>query len=192
MSERRAMNATIIEAIQVGDAATGARPELLGEAEFQALYRRHGRALWAYLYRLTGRAADADDLVQEAFCRLLATRLATRDDSQLRAYLFRIASNQAVDHWRRQDREKRRDEAAAVEGTVADHGDAVMARRDMARTFQLLKPQERILLWLAHVEAFEHREIAAALGLKASSVPVLLVRARKKLAHLLTSRGLAG
>jgi RNA polymerase sigma factor (sigma-70 family) len=186
------MNALIAETIRVREQTTTAgRASLLSEGEFQSLYRRHGRALWAYLYRLTGNAADADDVVQEAFCRLLATPMVTRDDGQLRAYLFRIASNQAIDHWRRQDRERRRDQAAAVEGTVSDHGDAVAARRDMARTFQMLKPQERFLLWLAHVEAFEHREIAEALGLKAASVPVLLVRARKKLAALLTSRGLA-
>jgi hypothetical protein len=39
-----------------------------------------------------------------------------------------------------------------------------------------------MLLWLAHVEGSEHREIAEALGLKAASVPVLLFRARRKLA----------
>lgn len=187
------MHATIAEAIRVGDrTTTSGRAELLNESEFQALYSRHGRALWAYLYRLTGSGADADDLVQESFCRLLAVPLATRDPGQIRAYLFRVASNQAIDHWRRQDREQRRDRAAAVDETQADHGDTVLKRRDMARTFQLLKPQERILLWLAHVEMFEHREIAETLGLKAGSVPVLLVRARKKLAGLLTSRGLAG
>ena len=59
----------------------GAQAELLSEAEFQDLYRAHGRPLWAYLYRLTGNAADADDLLQEASCRLLATPMATRDDA---------------------------------------------------------------------------------------------------------------
>ncbi len=187
------MNAAVAEVARVGERATvSGHPELLGESEFQDLYRHHGRALWAYLFRLTGLAADADDLVQETFCRLLATRLATRDPAQIRAYLFRIASNQAIDHWRRREREQRRDRAAVSDEPQPDHGDRVLRRRDMARTFQLLKPQERILLWLAHVETFEHREIAETLGLKASSVPVLLVRARKKLAGLLTSRGLAG
>ncbi|MCX6550128.1 MAG: sigma-70 family RNA polymerase sigma factor [Acidobacteria bacterium] len=168
----------------------GARAELLSEAEFQDLYRTHGRALWAYLYRLTGNTADADDLLQEAYCRLLATPLATREDTQLRAYLFRVATNAATDLWRRGGRGSRRTEPLTNDvAAVRDHGDAVALSQDMARTFRELKPQERVLLWLAHVEGTGHAEIASTLGLKAASVPVLLFRARRKLADLIRKKG---
>ena len=196
-------SAAALDAEDVGaqETAAGARAELLSESEFQDLYRLHARPLWAYLYRLTGNAADADDLLQEAYCRMLAAPLATRDDRELRAYLFRVATNAATDLWRRGGRSRRRaeapagaagrnDDAAAVEPSVAaDHGDGAALKQDMARTFRELKPQERMLLWLAHVEGSEHREIAAALGLKAASVPVLLFRARRKLAALLRRKG---
>jgi RNA polymerase sigma-70 factor (ECF subfamily) len=78
MAER----AATLDAEDVGaqQADAGARAELLSEAEFQDLYRLHARPLWAYLFRLTGNTADADDLLQEAYCRMLATPLATRDD----------------------------------------------------------------------------------------------------------------
>jgi RNA polymerase sigma-70 factor (ECF subfamily) len=185
-------HAAALEAGDVGSqlAEAGARAEILTESEFQDLYRLHARPLWAYLYRLTGNAADADDLLQEAFCRMLAAPLATRDDGELRAYLFRVASNAATDLWRRGGRGKRREEPLSEEaaGGARDGEDAVL-KRDMARTFRDLKPQERMLLWLAHVEGSEHREIAAALGLKAASVPVLLFRARRKLAGLLRKKG---
>jgi RNA polymerase sigma-70 factor, ECF subfamily len=168
----------------------GARAELLTEAEFQDLYRAHGRPLWAYLYRLTGSGADADDLLQEAYCRLLATPMATREDSELRAYLFRIATNAATDLWRRGGRGARRMEPITSEtASVGDHAQAVALKQDMARTFRDLKPQERMLLWLAHVEGNAHAEIAAALGLKSASVPVLLHRARRKLSDLLRKKG---
>lgn len=168
----------------------GARAELLSESEFQDLYRAHGRPLWAYLYRLTGNAADADDLLQEAYCRLLVTPIATREDSQLRAYLFRIATNAATDLWRRGGRGTRRPEPLTAEtASVGDHGQAVALKQDMARTFRELKPQERVMLWLAHVEGTAHAEIADTLGLKAASVPVLLHRARRKLADLLRKQG---
>jgi RNA polymerase sigma-70 factor (ECF subfamily) len=185
-------HAATLDAEDVGaqQAETGARAELLTETEFQDLYRLHARPLWAYLFRLTGNTADADDLLQEAFCRMLAARLATRDDDQLRAYLFRVATNAATDLWRRGGRSRRREEPLADEsaGAVPDREDAAL-KHDMARTFRELKPQERVLLWLAHVEGSEHREIAAALGLKAASVPVLLFRARRKLAGLLRKKG---
>ena len=182
-------------ALETGDmgaeqADAGARRELLSETEFQDLYRLHARPLWAYLYRLTGNTADADDLLQEAFCRMLATPVATRDDGELRAYLFRVASNAATDLWRRGGRGKRREEPLSDEaaGPARDGEDAAL-KQDMARTFRELKPQERMLLWLAHVEGTGHRDIAAALGLKAGSVPVLLFRARRKLAGLLRKKG---
>ena len=172
------------------DSDTGARAELLNEAEFQEIYRLHARSIWAYLYRLTGNAADADDLLQEAYCRLLAIPFATRDDRELCAYLFRVATNAATDLWRRGGRGTRRSEPLTSESaTTADHGDGVALKHDMSRTFGNLKPQERMLLWLAHVEGFAHPEIAEALGLKAASVPVLLFRARRKLAALLRKKG---
>jgi RNA polymerase sigma-70 factor (ECF subfamily) len=178
------------EDVSAQQAEAGARAELLNESEFQDLYRLHARPLWAYLYRLTGSAADADDLLQEAFCRTLAAPLATREDNQLRAYLFRVATNAATDLWRRGGRGTRRTEPLEADvPAAASHGDQAALKHDMARTFRDLKPQERMLLWLAHVEGSEHRDIAAALGLKAASVPVLLFRARRKLAGLLRKKG---
>jgi RNA polymerase sigma-70 factor (ECF subfamily) len=184
-------HAAVIRVEDVGaDTLADARAELLTDVEFQELYRVHARPLWAYLYRLTGNAADADDLLQEAFCKLLAVPIETRDAGQLRAYLFRAATNAATDLWRRGGRGTRRAEPLTDDvGATAGHGEAAALKRDMARTFRNLKPQERVLLWLAHVEGSEHREIAAALGLKPASVPVLLFRARRKLAALLRKKG---
>jgi RNA polymerase sigma-70 factor (ECF subfamily) len=59
----------------------------------------------------------------------------------------------------------------------------------MTRVFEQLRPQQRQLMWLAYVEGADHREIAAALGLREQSVRVLLHRARQKLATLLRERG---
>jgi RNA polymerase sigma-70 factor (ECF subfamily) len=196
-----AVHAAALDVEDVGaqQSDAGARATLLNESEFQDLYRLHARPLWAYIYRLTGSAADADDLLQEAFCRMLAAPLATRDEGKLRAYLFRVATNAATDLWRRGGRSRRRAEmpqgdarprgGAAEPSVAADHGDHAALKQDMARTFRDLKPQERMLLWLAHVEGSEHREIAAALGLKPASVPVMLFRARRKLAGLLRKKG---
>ena len=58
------------------------------------------------------------------------------------------------------------------------------------RVFDQLKTQEQTLLWLAYVEGFDHREIAVALDLKEKSVRVLLFRARKKLAGMLSEQHL--
>jgi RNA polymerase sigma-70 factor (ECF subfamily) len=48
-----------------------------------------------------------------------------------------------------------------------------------------LKPRERELLWLAYAQGASHREIAEAVGVKTSSVKLLLFRARRRLAGVL-------
>lgn len=167
----------------------GSRPPTpMDEARFEAFYRRTAGSLWAYVYRLTGDAAAADDLLQKTFFRFLRTNPAVTSDEHLRRYLFRTATNLAIDHFREAKRERRAEEAATVaEGRT----ERTELRHDMMRVFGELKPRERALLWLAHVEESNHEEIAEALGLKPKSVRVLLFRARKRLAELLAKRGLA-
>ena len=84
--------------------ARSARSQSLDETRFNDLYRRVARPLWAYLRRLTGDAALADDLMQEAFTRLLVQAAPPEDDAAQRAWLFRVATNLAIDGLRRAKR----------------------------------------------------------------------------------------
>ena len=54
---------------------------------------------------MTRHAGDADDIVQDAFCRLLRADVEGLDDEELRRYVFRIAGNLMTDRWRRAERE---------------------------------------------------------------------------------------
>jgi RNA polymerase sigma-70 factor (ECF subfamily) len=147
---------------------------------FGAFYAKTARSLWAYLYRVTTNAADADDILQESFCRLLASGLECGDEEPCRRYLYRVASNLLVDRWRLQTRER------ATELDAAALGNEQPARDDGAlRTLANLAPRERAMLWLAHVEGYSHDEIARALGVARGSVRVLLFRARKRLRRML-------
>jgi len=159
---------------------------LLDEPGFEAFYRQTAAALRAYVVRVIGRAASADDIVQETYLRLLRAPPPIDDPRQLRAYLFRVASNLMKDQWRRERRE--RDASVAGGGEPAAHDPDVSLRLDMAQTFERLQPQQRQMMWLAYVEGADHREIATALGLRERSVRVLLHRARRKLAALLGTR----
>src|SRR6478736_4091409 len=68
---------------------------------FAAFYERSARPLWAYLARVSGNAALADDLLQESFLRFLCADHPTDGEVSARRYLFRIATNLMRDHWRR-------------------------------------------------------------------------------------------
>jgi RNA polymerase sigma-70 factor (ECF subfamily) len=139
------------------------------------------------VYRVTRSAADADDIVQDAFCRLLRADVGGLDDDELRRYVFRIAGNLMTDRWRRADREsswlaRLRGETQAVVGASPDEL--------VARELAALAPRDRALLWLAYVEEQNHQEIAGALGLARGSVKVMLSRARARLRRLLAAKGM--
>ena len=162
-------------------------PGMMDEQAFQVLYRRTAVALRAYATRVLGNPTDADDIVQESYLRLVRSPPATEDPQQLRAWLFRIAGRLIVDHWRHRRLESGLpDESAVARGTL---GPDIPLRLDMARVFEQLNPQQRQLMWLAYVEGADHREIAAALGLRERSVRVLLLRTRRRLARLLREGG---
>jgi RNA polymerase sigma-70 factor, ECF subfamily len=161
----------------------------MSEEAFRLLYRQTAGPLHAYVARVLGNATDADDIVQDAYLRVLRTtpsRPGISDSQPLRPLLFRIASNLIVDHWRRQKHER----GAVDQRALAASAPApdIPGRIDLARTFETLRPRERALMWLAYVEGFDHREIAATLGLRERSVRVLLHRTRHKLATLLGHR----
>jgi RNA polymerase sigma-70 factor (ECF subfamily) len=183
-----------------GIAAESPAPAQRMDADaFQVFYAKTAPGLRGYIRRASGNEALADDILQEAFLRFLRAELpqfndaqfneAALEDAPLKAYLYKIAASLLVDHWRRVKRERRWSlrNFLGTEPVANPSGDS-----DAMRFFRRLKPQEQLLLWLAYVEGFEHREIAAALRLREKSVRVLLFRARKKLASGLEKAGLGG
>src|SRR5436190_4691384 len=161
----------------------------MDEAKFEAFYRKTAGRIWSYIYRMTGDAATADDLMQKTFFRFLRSNPAIANDDHLRHYVFKTATNLVFDHFRETKRIRERVvELPRTSDLRADRGEL---RHDMMRVFAELKPQERALLWLAHVEGESHEEIGEALGVKAKSVKVMLFRARKRLGDLLAKKGLA-
>src|SRR4051812_26001150 len=161
----------------------------MDEAKFEAFYRKTAGKIWSYIYRMTGDAATADDLLQKTFFRFLRSNPVIADEDHLRRYVYKTATNLVFDHFREAKRDRVLAAAELPQSEFrADRGEL---RHDMMRVFSELKPQERALLWLAHVEGSSHDEIAEALGVKAKSVKVMLFRARKRLGGLLSKKGLA-
>lgn len=169
---------------------TGRPTPPMDEVRFETFYRRTAGSLWSYLFRLTGDAAAADDLLQKAFFRFLRANPTVASEEHQRRWLFRTATNLAFDHFRETKRERNRaDESPLGEMGLPTEAREVL-RHDMMKTFAELKPRERALLWLAHVEEADHEDISEALGVKPKSVKVLLFRARKRLGELLKKKGL--
>ena len=184
-----------------------AEPLDMDEDAFRTFYDLTSSAVWAYLSHITGDAHAADDLLQETYIRFLGARRRWESDAHRRNYLFRIATNLAHDRHRREKirRTEPFDEARGPGGSASPAGSGAAAARvfpglsevegrpaireeriDLRRALASLSPRERQMLWLAYAEGSSHREIADTLGLRAGGIRVLLFRARRKLAALLT------
>jgi RNA polymerase sigma-70 factor (ECF subfamily) len=170
----------------VADAADAAADVALAmdEDAFRGFYDRTAGALWGYLSRISGDRQIADDLLQEAYYRLLKSTVTFESEAHRRNYLYRVATNLV--------RDARRVHKPLFELNVdatslaAPQGEADAEQRtDVRRAFRRLKPRERALLWLAYAHGSSHSEIADVLGLKAASIKMLLFRARRKLAAIL-------
>jgi RNA polymerase sigma-70 factor (ECF subfamily) len=163
------------------------------EEAFAAFYDRTARPLWAYLARLAGDTQAADDLLQDTYYRFLRTRRAWESEAHRRAYLFRIATNLVRDSQRRAPL-RTTSTLTDTESAPGNPVDEAMTRADLRRALDQMKPRERALLWLAYAQGHAHVDIAEVLGVKKSSVKLLLFRARRKLAALLAgpNAGLKG
>ena len=165
---------------------------------FERLFESERRRLWGVAYRLTGSAADADDVLQETFARALdhPPSGGGGDDADWRPWLMRIAVNLARDGYRRR---RRRGYAgvwlpAAVEtgaGGLLDEDEPPAHDPPEARyqrlesvTFafllalEVLTPRQRAVLLLRDVFDYSVRETAAALDLGEANVKVTHHRAR--------------
>jgi RNA polymerase sigma-70 factor (ECF subfamily) len=167
-------------------------------ASVEAAFRAHERALFGLAYRLTGCAADADEVVQETFARALATPPA-RTDEPWAPWLVRVATNLALDVLRR--RRRRGEDASWLPSPLPSSHDATLLlpeprerapdaryERLESATFafllalEALSPRQRAALVLCDVCGYSAREAAEALGASEPSVRVLQHRARRALA----------
>ncbi len=167
-------------------ASTGA--EAISREQFEAFYNRTAPGLRAYIRRVSGSAAAADDLLQEAYVRMLNAPALT--EPQRKSYLYRTATNLVADYHRAQSRQRHWWERMPRAPEAFDS--RVDLPPDLERLFLSIPVQDRALLWLAYVEGEDHREIAAVLGVKEKSVKVLLYRARIKMGKILTEHGFEG
>lgn len=168
---------------------------VMGDEEFDSFYERTARPLWAYLSRITGDPQQADDFLQDAYYRFYRAGARHESEAHRRNSLFQIATNLVRDAARRGRRyeevpleEDSRVGSLPSSETPTPERQAAM-RTDVGRALKRLDPVQRELLWLAYAQGASHEEIAQILGLRAISVRTLLLRARRRLAAILTRGG---
>lgn len=159
---------------------------------WENFYRNHSRSFWFYIYKICGNEQMADDIFQESFVKFLRAKPTILNDRHMRAYLYKIAFRLFIDQKRRIKIEKKafEEEKQVFEKRLHSKGQEsdILQAQEMEKIFAHLKPKYRTLLWLAYVEGYSYREIAALTGTKESSLKVHLFRAREELARIIKKK----
>jgi RNA polymerase sigma-70 factor (ECF subfamily) len=150
-----------------------------GEARaFEVIFDRHSSAAFSLAYRMCGRRAMAEDVVQEAFMSLW--RSGARYDRRrgsVRNWVLGVVHNRAIDAFRRglvRDSRNVSDEGIADRLQASEQTDVEVARREEVREVRLaldeLPPEQRQVIELAYFGGFTHVQIADMLDLPAGTV----------------------
>ena len=158
-----------------------------------AAYDAHQRALTSFAYALTREREAAEDLVQEAFVRLINELQKGRQPENIQAWLFRVCSNLVVSGARR------RNVAQRFIATItprdlevdADAEDALLHRElsgTLLEALDQLSVDARVALVMAS-HGFSGRDIASALGRTETSTRTMMFRAREQMRVILVDQG---
>ncbi len=165
-------------------------------AAFDELFRRWAAPLLGYLQRMVRDVASAEELVQEVFLRVHSSRERYSPDARFSTWLYRIATNLALN-------ELRRPRSRAIHLSTEDEGatplrDAGARPDEQAHLRKLtesveqglcqLPDKQRAAICLAVVDGHSYADVAAAMDISVQAVKALVHRARTALAAKLPSR----
>jgi RNA polymerase sigma factor (sigma-70 family) len=172
-------DAELIEAVRRGTVSA-----------YGALYERHVASAYNLARQLSRSPAEADDLVSEAFAKVLDTLRAGRGpDSAFRAYLLTALRHTAYDKTRRERKLELSDDVSTVSGVsveaVSQEFDDTavkgLERSLAAQAFARLPERWQAVLWHTEIEGQSPAEVGPILGLTANGVSALAYRAREGL-----------
>ncbi len=151
-----------------------------GDVEsFEALFERHYDRIYGVLFRLTGTRAQAEDLAQEVFLKLYQRPLRRGDN--VSGWLYRVALNTGYNALRGAQRRSRREQTTAEDLPHPPSPEDEVARREARRAVRAALaqlPARSAKLLVLRELGLSYREMADAVGVKASSVGTLLARAQ--------------
>jgi len=168
----------------VRSAAEESRAALL-----ERLYREHADRIYGLCLRMSGDRVRASELAQDVFVRAWEQLDRLRPDSDAGAWLWRLATNVALNSIRSERRRHARVAPVAEPGLLerAQLGTPLPVRRlSLDAAIAALPARAREVFVLHDVEGYEHKEIATMLGIAEGTSKSQVFKARMKLRALLT------
>jgi RNA polymerase sigma-70 factor (ECF subfamily) len=167
------------------------------DAEFDRLFTEYSAPIYNYALRLIGDADRAADIAQDTFIKAYRRLDTLTDASAARSWIYRIATNTAIDAMRRSRHTVRMDtdEDRPVEQPDGGPGPETQVLSGLlderiSHALLRLKPNHRQCLVLSDIDDMSAVQIGEVMGMTGGAVRVLLCRARGEMRRLLAAEGL--
>jgi len=157
------------------------------------LFERHNKPLFGFFYRLTNNAPVSEDLVQNVFMRILRYRQTFNGDGKFTTWMYQIARNVHIDHYRKEKRLGQSDNLIDWEKMKSDDKNAHehlehkselnLLKKAMAR----LSVEKREALILSRFQGLKYEEIADVQNCSLSAVKVRIFRAMNELKEIVAN-----
>ena len=178
------------------DAEVMLRVKAGDESAFDYLVQKYRRPLVSFMYRMARNTAAAEDLAQEVFLRVYRSRQTYEASAKFTTWLYRIATNLAVNHARDTRHERPEvtvslDEPDEETGTTLDVADGTvtaeeaLVRRERMRAIrskvEALPERQKLAVIMHKYQQMDYKQIAGVLKLSESATKSLLFRAYETL-----------
>ncbi len=161
---------------------------------YEMIVRKYEQPLTSYLSRMTGERETALDFAQEVFLKAYCSLASYRPAYKFSTWLFKIASNHVIDHWRKKKLptvsidQPLDEEDGPLTLQIPDQGPSVVRKLELAeirerieRALEAVPETLRELFVLRHVNEFSYEEIADIKGLPVGTVKNRVFQAKELL-----------
>jgi RNA polymerase sigma-70 factor (ECF subfamily) len=167
------------------------------EGEFEHLFAQYSQPIYLYVLRMAGGDPDrAADITQDTFIKAYRKLGSLTDETSARAWIYRIATNTAIDDMRRRrfltrmdPDEPGHDRADRGPGPEEQVMGAAIDDR-IQRALSRLRPNHRQCLILSDIEDMSAQQIGEVMGISYAATRTLLCRARGEMRQELAKEGI--
>jgi RNA polymerase sigma factor (sigma-70 family) len=178
-------------------AAVSDRAARAETASFDRLFEEFSAPIYNYALRMVGDPDRAADITQDTFIKAYRKLDSLTDETSIRSWLYRIATNTAIDDMRRRrfvtpmgpDDERHRERPDHRPGPEAEVMASTLDER-IQRALLRLRPNHRQCLLLSDLEDMSAHQIGEVMGLSYGAVRTLLCRARNEMRQALAAEGM--
>ena len=160
----------------------------MNAAEYNTCVEKYLKMVYRISFHYFGNREDAEDVSQDVFIKLYSSKISTKNDEEIKAWLIRVTTNTCHSYFRNPFRRKRIDidenEIADIVDTGSSEQD-IVNRKVVMDAVMSLPEHYRIIVYLFYYEEYLIGQISNILRIKETTIQTRLSRAREKLRSVL-------